>query len=122
MENKPMTANSKRQPAIFLPHGGGPVLLYGLDLGSGRHLERDAALSGGACRHAARYAQGAAGGQRPLGGAGLYGQRRRQPEADLRLFRLPRTHLPAHLARAGRAGAGGTRGRAAERRLGCLRR
>ena len=40
-----MTANDKRQPTIFHSARRGPMLLHGLELGSGGHLAQDAALS-----------------------------------------------------------------------------
>ena len=97
--------SAARQPAIFIPHGGGPCFWMEFPPPFGPHAwDRLRDYLAGLVR-AAGAAEGVSGRQRPLGGGGAH--RQRQPEAGhaVRLLRLPRAHIRAQLSGAGRAGA-----------------
>ena len=71
-----MAANSKRQPAIFLPHGGGPCFFMDWTWGPADTWHKTQRFLEGLAGTLPSNAQGAAGGERPLGRAGLYRQHR----------------------------------------------
>ena len=86
--------SAARQPAIFIPHGGGPCFWMELPPPFGPHAwDKLRELSRRAGRLAARAAEGVPGRHRPLGGGGADGQRQPEARHAVRLLRLPGAHL-----------------------------
>src|SRR6516165_11266186 len=85
----------------FYPARGWAVLLYGLDLGTGGHVEGDGAVSGRGGGNAAGEAQGDGRCERALGGGGFHGRCSGSSRVDLRLLRISGAHVSADVACAG---------------------
>ena len=100
-----MPRTTDRQPAIFLPHGGGPCFFMDWTWGPAEtwHATQRFLESLSSTLPAQPKALLVISGhwEEPAFTAGSA----EAPELILRLLRLPRAHLPAHLARARRSGA-----------------